>query len=138
MLGPFHLRVSLMTDQSDLDMHLLRGAYAAFNARDIDDALARMTDDVTWPKAFKGGFVQGPEEIRAYWTEQWAEIDPHVEPIAFYPQNPAQVLVDVRQVVRTLAGSVLVDEHVGHIFTIKDGLIQAMDICALPVVGSEA
>ncbi len=92
-----------------------------------------MTTDVTWPKAFKGGFVHGHEEIRAYWTEQWAEIDPHVEPVAFYPQDAAQVLVDVRQIVRSLAGSVLADEHVGHRFTIKDGLIQAMEVCPLPM-----
>lgn len=97
-----------------------------------------MTDDVTWAKAFKGGFVHGPEEIRAYWTEQWAEIDPRVEPVAFYPQDAGQVLVDVQQVVRNLAGSVLAEEHVGHRFTIKDGLIQAMEICPLPSLGPGA
>lgn len=114
------------------DTQLLRAAYAAFNARDIDAALALMTADVTWPKAFKGGFVRGPEEIRAYWTEQWAEIDPNVQPVAFHPQGAAQVLVDVRQIVRSLSGSVLADEHVGHRFTIRDGLIAAMEVCPLP------
>lgn len=114
---------------------MLRAAYAAFNARDIDAALALMTADVTWPKAFKGGFVRGPDEIRAYWTEQWSEIDPHVEPVAFYPQADSQVLVDVHQVVRSLAGSVLADEHVGHRFTINDGLIQAMEVCPRPSSG---
>ena len=124
-----------MTDQSDQDIQLLRAAYAAFNARDIGAALSLMTVDVTWPKAFKGGLVHGPEEIRAYWTEQWAEIDPHVEPVAFYHQGAAQVLIDAHQVVRNLAGAVLADEHVGHRFTIKDGLIQAMEICPLPSPG---
>jgi hypothetical protein len=113
-----------MTNQSAREIQLLRAAYAAFNARDIDAALTLMTADVTWPKAFKGGFVHGPDEIRAYWTEQWSEIDPHVEPIVFYPQNASQVLVDVHQVVLNLAGSVLVDEYVFHRFTIKNGLIQ--------------
>jgi hypothetical protein len=124
-----------MTHQSDQEIQSLRAAYAAFNARDIGAALALMTADVTWPKAFKGGFVRGPDEIRAYWTDQWSEIDPHVEPIAFYPQNASQVLVDVHQVVRDLAGSVLADEHVGHRFTIKGGLIQAMEVCSLPSSG---
>lgn len=32
------------------------------NARDIDAALAIMTPDVACPKAFKGGFVRGPED----------------------------------------------------------------------------
>ena len=127
-----------MTNQSAQDIQLLRAAYAAFNARDIGAALTLMTTDVTWPKAFKGGFVHGPEEIRAYWTEQWAEIDPHVQPVAFYPQDAAKVLVDVHQVVCNLTGSVLADEHVAHRFTIKDGLIQAMEVYPLPSPESEA
>ncbi len=127
-----------MTNQSAQETRLLRAAYAAFNARDIDAALALMAADVTWPKAFKGDFVQGPEQIRAYWTEQWSEIDPHVEPIAFYLQSASQVMVDVHQVVRDPAGSVLADEHVGHLFTIDNGLIQAMEVCSLPSSGPGA
>ena len=83
----------------------------------------------------KGGFVRGPEAVRAYWTEQWSEINPCVEPIAFYPEDAGQVLVEVHQVVRDLAGAVLADEHVGHRFTIEHGLIQAMEVCPLPSSG---
>jgi hypothetical protein len=121
-----------MPVQSTPEIKLLRTAYAAFNARDIDAALATMTPDVAWPKAFKGGFVRGLEEIRAYWTEQWSEINPHVEPVAFYPEDGARILVDVHQIVRDLAGTVLADMHVGHRFTFARGLIQAMEVCALP------
>ena len=121
-----------MQDQSTPEIKLLRAAYAAFNARDIDAALALMTPDVAWPKAFKGGFVRGPEEVRAYWTEQWSEINPHVEPVSFFPEEVGNILVNVHQVVRDLAGAVLVDEHVGHRFTLKNGLIQAMEVGPLP------
>ena len=122
-----------MPNQPVPEIELLRAAYAAFNARDIDKALALMTPDVTWPRAFKGGFVRGPEEVRAYWTEQWSEIDGHVESIAFHPEDAGQVLVEVHQVVRDLAGAVLLaDEHVGHRFTIEHGLIQGMEVCSLP------
>ena len=114
------------------EITLLRAAYAAFNARDIDAALATMTPDVAWPMAFKGGFVRGPEEIRAYWTEQWGEIDPHVEPVAFYPEEGGRILVDVHQVVRDGAGALLADVHVGHRFTLSHGLIRAMEISELP------
>ena len=103
--------------------------YAAFNARDIEAALALMTPDVVWPKAFKGGFVRGRDEVRAYWTEQWSEINPHVEPVAFHPEAAAQVRVEVHQVVRDLGGAVIADGHVGHRFTIEDGSIRAMEIC---------
>ncbi|MEH2212174.1 nuclear transport factor 2 family protein [Nostoc sp.] len=121
-----------MSDQPAPEIELLRAAYAAFNARDIDAALALMTPDVVWPKAFKGGFVRGPEEVRAYWTEQWSEINPQVEPVSFYSEEAGHILVDVHQVVRDLVGAVLADEHVGHRFTLQHGLIQAMEVCPLP------
>jgi hypothetical protein len=121
-----------MPDQPTPETELLRTAYAAFNARDIDAALSLMTSDVAWPKAFKGGFVRGPAEVRAYWTEQWSEIDPHVEPAAFHPESGGRILVEVHQVVRDLAGGVLADERVGHRFTLEHGLIQRMEVCPLP------
>ena len=121
-----------MPDPLSPETRLLRAAYAAFNARDIDAALALMTPDVAWPRAFKGGFVRGPQEVRAYWTEQWSEIDPHVEPVGFHAEDTGHVLVEVHQVVRNLAGAVLADEHVGHRFTMAHGLIQAMEVCSLP------
>ncbi len=121
-----------MPDQPAPEIELLRTAYAAFNARDIDTALALMTPDVHWPRAFKGGFVRGSEEVRAYWTEQGSEIDAHVEPVAFHPEDAGRILVNVHQVVRDLAGAVLVDEHIGHRFTIQNGLIKAMEVCPLP------
>ena len=111
------------------ETELLRAAYAAFNARDIDAALPLMTQDVTWPRAFKGGFVHGPEEVRAYWTAQWSEIDPNVEPIAFHPEDGGRIKVEVHQVVRDLSGTLLADERVHHRFTIADGLIRGMEVC---------
>ena len=120
-----------MPNQPTSEIELLRAAYAAFNARDLDAALALMTPDVHWPRAFKGGFVRGPEEVRAYWAEQGSEIDAHVEPVAFNSEEDGQILVEVHQVVRDLAGAVLASEHVGHRFTFKDGLIQVMEICPL-------
>ncbi len=124
-----------MPNQSAPETELLRAAYAAFNARDIDAALALMTPDVEWPRAFKGGFVQGPEEVRAYWTEQWSEIDPHVEPVAFHPEEGGRVLVEVHLVVRDLAGATLADEQVGQRFTMEQGLIRRMEISSLASSG---
>jgi ketosteroid isomerase-like protein len=121
-----------MANQPAPEIELLRAAYAAFNARDIDAALAIMAPDVTWPRAFKGGFVRGPEEVRAYWTEQWSEIDGRVEPVAFHSEGSGRILVEVHQVVRDLDGAVLADERVGHRFTIEHGLIQGMEVCPLP------
>ena len=118
-------------DPPSSEAEFLRAASAAFKARDINAALSLMTPDVAWPRAFKGGFVRGPDEVRAYWTEQWSEIDPTVTPLAFHAED-GQVLVEVHQVVRDLAGILLADERVGHHFTLKHGLIQRMEVCSLP------
>lgn len=126
------LTIHSMPDQPSPEIELLRAAYAAFNARDIDAALALMTADVAWPRAFNGGFVHGPQAVRAYWTEQWSEIDPHVDPVTFHPEGGGRILVEVHQVVRDLAGSVLADERVGHRFAFARDRIQGMEVCPLP------
>jgi hypothetical protein len=107
---------------------LIAQAYAAFNRRDIDAALALMTGDVSWPKASEGGKVVGKDEIRAYWTRQWGEFDPHVEPLAMTEEDAGRIRVRVHQLVKSLAGDVLSNSEVVHIFTVKSGLIAAMDL----------
>lgn len=107
---------------------LIEQAYSAFNRRDIDGALALMTEDVSWPKASEGGRVVGKEEIRAYWTRQWSEFDPHVGPLAIAEAEGGKIRVRVHQLVRSLQGDVLSDSEVLHVFTMKTGLIAAMDL----------
>lgn len=107
---------------------LIEQAYSAFNKRDIDVALALMTEDVSWPKASEGGKVVGKEEIRAYWTRQWGEFDPHVEPLAITEGEGGKVRVRVHELVKSLHGDVLGDSEVLHIFTMNNGLIAAMDL----------
>ena len=107
---------------------VIEQAYSAFNKRDIDGALALMTPDVSWPKASEGGKIIGKEEVRAYWTRQWSEFDPHVEPLAITEEDGDKIRVRVHQLVKSLQGAVLADSEVVHVFTVKSGLIAAMDL----------
>jgi hypothetical protein len=107
---------------------LIAQGYSAFNRRDIDEALALMSENVDWPKASEGGRVIGKEEIRAYWTRQWAEFDPHVEPIEVTESEASRIDVKVHQLVKDLKGDVLSDQIVLHVFSITNGLITRMDI----------
>lgn len=107
---------------------LIAKAYAAFNLRDIESALALMSDGVSWPKASEGGRVVGKEEIRAYWTRQWQEFDPHVEPLEITDQPSGVTNVKVQQLVKSLGGDVLSDSEVWHVYTIANGLIERMDL----------
>ena len=61
-------------------MDVLRRAYEAFNARDIEAALELMHADVDWPNGMEGGRVAGRDAVRAYWTRQFGMIDSRVDP----------------------------------------------------------
>lgn len=87
-----------------------------------------MAPDVVWPNGWEGGVVRGREEVRAYWTRQWAEIDPMVEPVDFRQEQNGRVAVTVRQVVRHLAGTVIAQGHVVHVYRCADGLVHDMEI----------
>jgi hypothetical protein len=102
--------------------------YSAFNQRNIDGVLAFMSGKVSWPKASEGGRATGKEEIRAYWTRQWKEFDPNVEPLEVLDQGGGKIQVRVHQLVKNLSGDVLSDSEVWHNYTIADGLIERMDI----------
>ena len=90
----------------DAEAQLL-SLYEAFNARDIDRVLAATTEDVDWPNGWEGGRERGRAAVRAYWTRQWAEIDPHVEPVSIIRRPDGRVAVDVQQLVRDLDGNLL-------------------------------
>jgi len=107
---------------------LIAQAYFAFNQRNVDGALALMSENVSWPKASEGGRVVGKEEVRAYWTRQWQEFDPHVEPIEVIDREGGKTDVRVHQLVKSLGGDVLSDSEVWHVYTIANGLIERMDL----------
>jgi hypothetical protein len=110
----------------------LRALYADFNARDVDAVLAATTEDVDWPNAWEGGRVHGREAVRGYWTRQWAEIDPRVEPTSITTRPDGRIAVQVHQVVRNLAGELLAENDVVHVYTMRDGLISEMTVEAVP------
>ena len=107
---------------------LLKAAYAAFNLRDIDAALAAMHPQVEWANGMEGGTVRGQLAVREYWTRQWGVINPHVEPLSFEGDATGRVVVKVHQVVRDLKGTVIADRFVCHAYTFEDDLVKSMEI----------
>ena len=106
----------------------LRELYRAFNDRDVDAALAGMTPDVDWPNGWEGGRVVGREAVREYWTRQWAEIDPSVDPVGFAERRGGEVEVRVHQVARDLDGRLLFDAEVRHVYAFRGELVERMTI----------
>jgi hypothetical protein len=66
--------------------------------------------------------------VRDYWIAQWAEIDPHVEPLSVTEQADGSVAVRGRQVMRSIDGELLGDAQVVHIYRLEDALISRMDV----------
>ena len=110
------------------DTELVQQLYDGFNARNIDDVLAALAEDVEWANGMDGGHVHGREAVRAYWTKQWMTISPHVEPKQISQEPDGSTAVEVHQVVHDLQGALLLDEMVRHVFRIEGGKVKRFDI----------
>ena len=103
--------------------------YAAFNRRDIEAVIARLAADVHWANGMEGGYVDGAQAVRDYWTRQFETIQSRVEPERMRELDGGRVAVDVHQVVHATSGELLADQRVTHVFTFRgDGQITAFDI----------
>ena len=113
------------------EVELLRAAYAAFNARDVDAALALMTADVAWPRAFKGGFVEGRRRFAATGRSSGAK---SIRTWSRSPSGRKKTGGFWSRCTRSCAicGTVLADERVGHLFTLEGGSFRAMEVGTLP------
>lgn len=118
------------TAVSDADCQLIDTIYNGFNARQIEAVLATMHPEVAWPRAWEGDHVHGQEQVRVYWTQQWQEINPVVKPVSISYLADGRTAVLVHLVVHDLHGQLLQDGQTTHLYTIRDGLIQRMDIQA--------
>jgi ketosteroid isomerase-like protein len=108
---------------------LLRSAYRAFNARDIDAALELMHPEVDWPNAWEGGRVVGHAAVRDYWSRQFAAISSIVEPQRFTKESDGSITVDVHQVVHAAdTGELISETTVHHSYQLRDGMIVRMDV----------
>jgi ketosteroid isomerase-like protein len=110
------------------ETELLQRMYAAFNQRDIESVLAAMHDNVDWPNGMEGGRVPGKAAVREYWKRQFEVLDPNVEPRNFTKGADGRIAIDVHQVVHNKSGELVVDQMVQHVYEIRDGLIQSMEI----------
>lgn len=112
---------------------LIKNAYTAFNARNIDAILSSMHPEVKWSKAWEGDYANGHDEVKAYWTRQWKEIDPNVTPVGFSEREDGTLEVEVYQLVKDLEGNILFDGKVKHVYMINNELLQQMNIELYPV-----
>lgn len=113
---------------SPIQIANIRQAYNAFNRRDIPAVLAHLHADVEWANGWEGGHVKGHAAVQDYWTRQWKELDPTVEPVGFRQREDGRLEVTVHQVVKDKEGHLLFDGTVYHVYTFEGDRIRRMDI----------
>lgn len=107
---------------------LIKQAYQNFNNRNIEAVFDSMSPDVRWPNSWEGGYVTGFDEIRDYWTRQWLELNPVVNPIVFRNIGENTIEVEVQQIIKDKSGKLLFEGLVRHIYSFENGLIKSMEI----------
>ncbi len=108
--------------------HIIQQVYNAFNKRDIGFVFSFMHEDVHWPNGWEGGYVNGYNEVREYWTRQWKEVNPVVTPVSITMLPNDKADVEVHQLVKDLQDSVVFDGTVHHVYTFVNEKIKSMEI----------
>jgi ketosteroid isomerase-like protein len=124
--APTPLTEPLMAMPRDEAIALVRRAFDALNAGDVDTAARLMHPDVTWPRGPEGGALQGRDEFRAHWAERLSNVSIYLEPIDFVFAED-DLVVTTHEIVRRRS----TDEWYGEYrterrFSFRDGLIAAM------------
>lgn len=112
----------------DAAHHLIRQAYAAFNACDLPALLALLHPQVRWLKTPGGDYATGHDEVRNFWQRQWQDLDTHDEPTSIRERADGRLEVAVHQLVQDKHGKVVADGSIKHLYTLQEGLLKQMDI----------
>ncbi|MBS1793292.1 MAG: nuclear transport factor 2 family protein [Acidobacteria bacterium] len=106
----------------------LRNLYEAFNRREIETLLSKMTPDVEWANGMEGGFVDGRDRVREYWTKQFETIRSRLEPLRFETDERGRSVVTVHYTIEAPDGRRLLEKTGRQIFTIENGLISRFEL----------
>ncbi|MDX6580979.1 MAG: hypothetical protein QOI10_163 [Solirubrobacterales bacterium] len=122
-----------MEEPVDPDLEAaIRRLYEAFNAREVEQVIALMADDVDWPNAIEGTRLIGREAVREYWRLLFDRFNPRLEPLGFEDLGNGQVRVRVHQSLHDLEGDLMGEGEVFHDHVFRDGQIERMDVVAAP------
>src|SRR3954470_17370181 len=111
----------------DEDFRRLETVYAAFNRRDLDDAIGLLADDFTWtfdPDGFLTGTYSGVAEIKdaiGQFTEIWETLEADIEEITRLDDERIAIAACLRGRVNASQAPIELKETV--IWTLRDGEI---------------
>lgn len=105
---------------------IVRGAYSALNAGDVEGALGFLDPDVEWVQdpnsKFERGTFRGRERVTRYWR-RWLEAfeDFHLEPERFFDVTDGRILVFSTFTATGGESGLPVEFRIAHMFTLRDG-----------------
>ena len=102
------------------DIETLRLGYEAGSRGDWDGVLDGMHPNVVW-KTVRSGTYQGHEEVRRFFADMTAAFEEVVfEPGEFFERGD-QIVVFLRQRARPSGAGAVIENRVGHLWTVRDG-----------------
>jgi ketosteroid isomerase-like protein len=124
--GPFAEGAGAPVLAGDDPIVLVRRAFDALTAADVDTAAGLMHPDVTWPGDPRTGTLHGRDEFRAHWAERLSHVRVHLEPTEFDFVDD-ELIVATHEVVRRRSTDAWYGEYKAERrFTFRDGLIASM------------
>jgi hypothetical protein len=106
------------------EIDTVRRMYDAYNARQMDAALADLHADVEWDGGAEG-MLHGKEAVERHWRSQWRDVDAKVYIQSSAWKNSSLVL-QVRLEVATPRG--VSEQHIQNAITFSDGLVASLRI----------
>lgn len=113
------------------DEALVTRLYEALNRQDVDALVALVHPLVDWQDLLNGGRRSGPEDMRDYWTRQFAIIRPEIAPISFDRLPDGRLAAHVMMTVLSTEGRLWEQGFARFAFVIEDGLIRQMDAISI-------
>lgn len=107
---------------------LIKRLYDANGRRDFEAFRALVAPRLEWPDVTRGGWLTSPEQVRDYWAYNDAAIRVEITPVEVSVADDGRIVVDANQVIWNRTGQLWSDLCVRHCYTLRDGLIQRMDI----------
>ena len=127
------------------DIEMLRAGYEAFNRGEWDDVFREAHPDFelkTADRVTNPGTYRGSDEVRRFFEDLLEPFEEVVsEPQEFFERDD-QIAVFVRVRLRPRGSSAVVENRIGHVWTIRDGKVARFEIFperekALEAIGIE-
>jgi drug/metabolite transporter (DMT)-like permease len=106
------------------EIETVRRMYDAYNARQIDAALAGLHVDVEWDGGAEG-MLHGKQAVERHWRSQWQEVDAKVY-IGLSAWKNSSLVLQVRLEIATPRGAR--EQQIQNVITFRDGLVASMRI----------